>query len=143
MSTKRRANRSAKSGRPRGSKSSTSQRVTGRRRGWGSAVKTAYNGVLYDSKSEAAYAAHLDRRLASGEIGAWGRQVRVRLEVNGKLVCSIVPDFLVWDPSGGGATYVEVKGFETPIWRLKRKLFEALYPKVKYVVVTAREALAL
>ena len=142
MSTKRRASRSAKSGRPRGSKSSTSQRVTGRRRGWGSAVKTAYNGVLYDSKSEARYAAHLDILLDEGRIAKWERQVRVRLEIGGTLICAIVVDFLVWDLKNL-PTYVEIKGFETPVWRLKRKLFEALHPEAKYVVVTAREALAL
>ena len=68
--------------------------------------------------------------------------MKVRLEIGGKLVCSIVPDFLVWDLRNK-ATYVEVKGFATPVWRLKRKIFEALFPDAAYVVITSKEALAL
>jgi hypothetical protein len=127
-----------KSGRRRGSGSS----ITTRRRGWGSAVKTVYNGVLFDSKSEARYAAHLDILQDEGRITKWERQVRVRLEVNGKLICAIVVDFLVWDLKNL-PTYVEIKGFETPVWRLKKRLFEALNPDATYVVVKAAEVAKL
>ena len=105
-------------------------------------MKTAYEGVLYDSKSEAAYAAHLDSLLDAGEIAKWDRQVKVPLVVNGTKVCTMIPDFLVTDLRNR-QTYVEVKGWPTPIWRLKRKLFEALFPDAAYVVVTSKEALAL
>jgi hypothetical protein len=84
----------------------------------------------------------LDRLLDEGGIAKWDRQVKVRLEVNGKLVCTMIPDFLVTDLRNR-QTYVEIKGWPTPIWRLKRKLFEALFPKAAYVVIPAKEALAL
>jgi hypothetical protein len=80
--------------------------------------------------------------LDSGEIAKWERQVKVRLEVNGKLVCTMVPDFQVWDLRNK-PFYVEVKGWPTPIYRLKLKLFRALYPEASYFVITSKEALAL
>ena len=109
-----------------------------RRRGWGSAVKTVYDGVLYASKAEARYAQHLDLLKAARQIRGWERQVRWPLIVEGVKICTIVPDFKVLK-KGGGFKIVEVKGFVTPVWRLKRKLFEALHPEVEYVVVRASE----
>jgi hypothetical protein len=101
-----------------------------------------YDGVLYDSKSEAAYAKHLDLLLAARQIKKWERQVRWVLMVNGTKVTTIIPDFRV-TAKDGSVKIVEVKGFATPVWRLKRKLFAALYPDVDYVVVPAKDALAL
>lgn len=124
---------SARRGRPAASRSST-------RRGWGAATKTTYNGDLYDSKSEARYAEYLDSRLDAGEIARWERQIRVRLEVGGKLICTIVVDFLVWDLNNR-PIYTEVKGHETPVWRIKKRLFEALHPEATYVVVPSKDAL--
>lgn len=94
-----------------------------------------YSGVVYDSKSEALYAFKLDAMKASGEIKGWSRQVPFPLEVNGKLICKFVVDFVVaeheWD------VIHEVKGWMTPEFRLKLKLFKALYPDMPYKVVRA------
>jgi hypothetical protein len=43
-------------------------------------------------------------------------------------------DFVVTH-ADGHEEWIEVKGFETPIWKLKKKLFEACYPNRKLVVV--------
>lgn len=111
-----------------------------KRRGWGSAVKTLYNGVLYDSKAEAAYAKILDAETKAGQIKRWGRQQRWPLKVNGIPICTMIPDFVVWRMDDGLEVMElhEVKGYETPIFRLKRKLFEALHPEVNYIVIPAK-----
>lgn len=113
-----------------------------RRRGWGSAVKTPYNGVVYASKAEATYARRLDEMVESGEVLRWVRQVNWPLRVNGVKVCSMIPDFMVWIPDGRDGEMMElheVKGFETPVWRLKKKLFAAIHPDITYVVIPAKE----
>ena len=94
-----------------------------------------YKGVLYDSKSEAAYAAKLDAWKRAGIIVGWERQVDIPLVVNGKKVCKMVADFLV------DGEYVEVKGVKTAAYNIKLKLLKALYPDIRYRIVPAREAL--
>lgn len=90
------------------------------------AKSTIYNGVKYHSKKEAAYAAELDLRQKAGEIERWERQVKISLDVNGFHIANYYIDFIVYYPDGT-REYVEVKGFETEVWQLKWKLFEALY----------------
>lgn len=113
----------------------------GRRSKYG-AIRTVYRGVEYASRSEACYARHLDMLVKAGEVDEWRAQVRVPLVVKGVMVATIVPDFFV-SFADGSSEYHEVKGVETAIWRLKRKLFTALFPNEVYKVVKAREALAL
>jgi hypothetical protein len=45
-----------------------------------------------------------------------------------------VIDFRITHPDRS-EEFIEVKGFPTPIWRLKRKLVEALHPNIRYTVV--------
>jgi hypothetical protein len=97
---------------------------------------------VYASKAEARYARYLDALVKAGEVRRWEPQVRVALKVNGRKVCDMVPDFAVWTKSGD-MEYREVKGHQTPVWRLKLKLFAALFPNVVYRVVSARKALSL
>jgi len=78
----------------------------------------------------------------AGQVVRWERQVKWPLIVNGEKVCSMIPDFRVWYRDGHFELH-EVKGMKTAIYKLKRKLFAALHPKVAYVVIPAREALAL
>ena len=135
MGGRLRRTRYVKSGRRVASRASTT-------RGWRSSQKTAYRGVVYASKSEARYAAHLDLLKKAGVIKAWEGQVRWALIVGGEKVCTIVPDFRV-TLADGSVELHEVKGYATALWKLKRKLFEALYPEVPYIVITAEETKAL
>ena len=120
---------------------SGARKSLGRRSNRG-AIRTAYEGVIYASKSEANYARHLDVLIGLKRIKSWEGQVRVSLVVEGVKICTMVPDFLV-QHRDGSQEYIEVKGFATPVYKLKRKLFEALFPNAIYTVVPAREALAL
>ncbi|MBI5573499.1 MAG: DUF1064 domain-containing protein [Elusimicrobia bacterium] len=104
---------------------------------WGSAKKTIFSGYRYDSKFEAGYAQELDLRQKAGEILKWEKQIKIPLVVNNYIVCNYYIDFIVYYPNGE-IEYVETKGYATPLWRLKWKLFEALFsekPNVKLLVI--------
>ena len=95
--------------------------------------KTMYRKCLYDSKREAEYAMELDSDLYDGKIQGWTRQQKLSLDVHGKHICNAIVDFKVIHDDHS-IEYVEVKGFATDVWKLKRKLIEALYPDIKYTV---------
>lgn len=96
------------------------------------AKSNVYNGQIYHSKKESAYAAELDLRLKAKEIKSWDRQVKISLDVNGYHICNYYIDFVI-KHNDNSTEYVEVKGYETDVWRLKWKLFEALYGDKKNI----------
>jgi len=102
------------------------------------AVKQTYNGRSYHSKKEAAYAMELHMRELAGEITEIIPQYPLRLYVNGKKICNYYMDFKI-TLADGTVELIEVKGFETDVWRLKWKLTEALLeelePNAKLVLV--------
>lgn len=95
---------------------------------------TDYGGVKYHSKKEADYAAELNLRMRGKDIKGWERQVRIPMIVSGKKICDYVMDFEILH-NNNTIEYIEVKGFETPVWKLKWKLLEALYPDYKKTIV--------
>lgn len=96
---------------------------------------TLHNGVQYHSKKEAAYAESLDLLVKAGEIESWERQVRISLDVGDYHICNYYVDFLIHHKDGI-REFVEIKGFETDVWRLKWKLFEALWGDKKDIRLT-------
>jgi hypothetical protein len=94
-----------------------------------------YAEVVYDSKAEALYAFELDRQKQLGMIWDWKRQVKFPIVVNGNPICRLVVDFGILDESGSYWRYVEVKGFETEVYKIKKKLLLACYPGLSYTVV--------
>lgn len=88
--------------------------------------KTVYNGFTYDSKKEAAYAQELDLRVRAGDIHSWERQVPLEIKVNDRKICKYIADFLV-KYANGKQEFVDVKGMKTDVYRLKKKLVEAIY----------------
>lgn len=99
------------------------------------AKSTIYNDQVYHSKLEAGYAADLDLLLRAREIKKWERQVRISLDVNGYHICNYYIDFVITHKDDT-IEYVEVKGLETEVWRLKWKLFEAFYGDKEGVKLT-------
>jgi|TARA_R100001163_G_C5053996_1_gene190550 hypothetical protein len=89
------------------------------------AIKQKFNGRTYHSKKEAAYAAQLELRKLAGEIKHIKPQHRLQLYVEGKLICNYYIDFKVTN-FDNTTELIEVKGFETDLWRLKWKLTESL-----------------
>lgn len=103
-------------------------------------VPSTYKGYHYDSKAEVQYAMYLDSELQAGRIRAWEKQVTIPIYFNDLHVCDYRLDFKV-EHLDDTIEWVEVKGFPTPTWALKRKVFEAGYlvdrPDERYTVVTA------
>lgn len=94
------------------------------------AVRTEVAGRSYASKAEAAYAKRLHVQKASGEILGWLEQVPMHLPGKTKYVL----DFLVFT-SSGEVIAVEVKGMETAVYKVKRRLVEEHYPWMPVEVV--------
>jgi len=98
--------------------------------------KVTSGGGKWDSKFEAAYAQQLEMRKKAGDISEYESHVRIPLEVNGFHICNYYIDFVVYYPDGL-TEYVECKGYPTDVWKLKWKMFEALYstlPDVRLIV---------
>lgn len=95
-----------------------------------------YAGRVYHSAAEAKYAFELDTLKAAGRIKDWEPQVEVSIIVNAVLVCKLKVDFRVW-PIAGNPWLIEVKGYETEVYKLKRKLLRVCHPELDYRVVRA------
>lgn len=87
------------------------------------AQRTEALGRKYDSKKEARYAQQLELRRRSGEVLFWLEQVPLRLPGNTKYVV----DFQIFWASGE-VSFVDVKGMQTEVFKLKKRQVEALYP---------------
>jgi hypothetical protein len=89
------------------------------------------NGQLYDSKLEMRYAAKLEMLKQAivwkDRVTDIKRQVGIPLEVNGNLISTYRADFVVTYADGRVEIH-ETKGLETPEWKIKEKLFRALFP---------------
>jgi hypothetical protein len=92
---------------------------------------------VYDSKAEAYYAMHLDTLKRRKQILTWDPQVRLPILINDKHVCDYIIDFVVIHNTGV-REFVEVKGRETDVWKLKWKMFKVMYedsPNTKLTIV--------
>ena len=101
-----------------------------------------YNGRKYDSRLEGGFAMWLDSLLATGKLKSVTPQYKIDLTVNGHHIANHFVDFFVILPNGQ-PRFVEAKGFETDTWRMKRKLVEALYPDIPYLVNPQEKTLLL
>lgn len=91
--------------------------------------KTEYNGRLYDSKKEAAYAQELDLLKSAknplDRVLSWEPQIPFLIEINGKKICKYVLDFRV--EYEDRLEHIDVKGVRTDVYKIKKKLVEAIY----------------
>ena len=87
------------------------------------AKATHVDGIRFDSKREARYYEQLKLRVESGEVRYFLRQVPIHLPGGTRLVI----DFLEFH-TDGSVRYVDVKGRETPAFKIKRREIEAIYP---------------
>lgn len=89
--------------------------------------KVEVDGERFDSKKEARRWSELRLLERSGQISRLSRQVRIPLRVNGKLVCTFIPDFTYVE--NGKEVVEDVKSPITrkhPVYRIKVKLLAAL-----------------
>ena len=91
---------------------------------------TQVDGITYHSKLEAAYAQELTLRQRAKDIKSWERQVKLDLKVNGQHITNYYIDFIVHH-NDGSREFVEVKGFEQEVWKMKWKILEATFEDFK------------
>jgi hypothetical protein len=89
------------------------------------AEKTPVDGILFDSKAEANYYSELKLRQRAGDIKAFVIQPRFLLVEanNGNRRAEYRADFGIVE-NDGTFTVVDVKGMETAMFKIKRKMFE-------------------
>lgn len=93
--------------------------------------KTEADGILFDSKKEADRYRELKLLEAARKIRELTLQPVYSLTVNGVVVGKYKADFAYM--RAGGVVVEDVKGFKTPVYRLKKRIFEALYGKLTEV----------
>lgn len=91
-------------------------------------------GHNHDSCMEAGYCDQLSMLKTMKEIRDFKTQVSYSFDINGAHICNHIVDFLVEDKDGHLEVH-EVKGFANEVWRIKFKLFEALYPEIPYRII--------
>jgi hypothetical protein len=95
--------------------------------------KVTIDGIEFDSKIEARYYEHLKELEKQGVVSEFLLQKKYLLlegfDKNGKRIRPIhyIADFEV-HYADGTIEVVDIKGFETPDFRIKKKLFEYRYP---------------
>ena len=89
--------------------------------------KVAYDGLVFDSKHEYKYYLLLQTRQAKGEIDNLQLQPVFPIIINDKKVCKVILDFSFRETATGNVRFIDCKGFETPLSKLKKKLVEAQY----------------
>lgn len=98
------------------------------------AKKVEIDGIKFDSKAEGDYYLHLKQQVAERQILGFERQKRMLLQegfsvegVKGKIrPIFYVVDFIITE-NDSTLTYVDVKGMETDVFKLKKKLFMKRY----------------
>lgn len=104
------------------------------------AIKTVIDGITFDSKAEARYYEKLKAMEAAGEIFNLKLQPRFLLQEGfTKDGVRHRPIYYVADFKYVDKWYdvhiIDVKGVETDVFKLKRKMFEEKYPGAKITIV--------
>lgn len=94
------------------------------------AKPTIVDSIRFASKAEARRYSELKDLERAGLIKGLVLQPRIKLEVNGKSVCTYVADFSYYE--NGKEVLEDVKGHPTDVYKLKRKLLLAIFPTVDH-----------
>jgi len=85
------------------------------------------SGIYFPSKLEHSYYQHLNLLKKTGDVLFFLRQVPFDLKSDNIKICKYIVDFQVfW--KNGDITFVDVKGLETKLFLIKKKLVESQYP---------------
>jgi hypothetical protein len=101
------------------------------------AVRTEIDGIMFASKAEAERYCQLRELVKLGDISQLELQPKYEVSINGQKICNYIADFRYFSkepgPQGqaGHVVVEDVKGKPTPVYRIKKKLVEALYPGVQ------------
>jgi hypothetical protein len=83
------------------------------------------DGIVFDSKKESRRYGELRLLESQGLIENLQLQPEYQCIVNEKKICKYIGDFKYWE--SGKPVVEDVKGVRTAVYRLKKKLVEALY----------------
>lgn len=97
--------------------------------------KTDVDNIRFDSKAESQRYGELKMMERGGLIHGFEMQVPYDLEVNGVLICKYIADFVITWPDGL-VTVEDVKGVQTPEFKLKKKLMWAIHG-IEIILVTS------
>jgi hypothetical protein len=95
--------------------------------------KTQVGDRLFASKKEARRYQELLLLAEHGEIRDLRLQVPFKMVVGGIKICTYIADFVYHDQTGG-VVVEDSKGYETREFKLKAKLFRALFPNYKLLI---------
>ncbi|WP_110939841.1 DUF1064 domain-containing protein [Geosporobacter subterraneus] len=100
------------------------------------AKKTEVDGIVFDSQREANYYCELKMLKQAGEIRDFALQPKYILLPRDDKSRGITykADFIITH-NDGSKEIIDVKGFETKDFKLKKKLFEHNYPDLKLTIV--------
>ena len=98
------------------------------------AIKTQINDIVFDSRKEAQHYQKLQLMKQTGAVLKFETHKKFPLVVNGKNCGNYIADFVEHYPDGK-VIVRDIKGFDrktnsyrqTPLFRFKKKVFEALY----------------
>ena len=91
------------------------------------AVPTVLDGIRFASKKEAGRYAELLILKKARKIRNLVLQPRFKLEVGGVLICTYVADFSYEEGPGRVRKIEDVKGVRTPVYKIKKKLMQAIH----------------
>jgi hypothetical protein len=90
--------------------------------------RTVVDGISFDSKAESRYYLELKILERSGQVTSVEMQKPFPLVApSGQVIGSYRADFSFWDTSKKCQRVIDVKGFDTPLSRWKRKHVKAQY----------------
>ena len=95
-------------------------------------IKTVVDGIKFDSKREAYYYLYYKRLQETKIISNLKLQTPIKFDIDGKHIFTYKADFEYEDEYGHH--YIDVKGVETPVFRLRKKLIEAKYKIIIEIV---------
>lgn len=97
-----------------------------RRTKYGNKKVVTRDGLKFDSRKEYERFLRLRQSASCGGISDLELQPRFELTVNGIIICTYVADFQYFDCHTGHRVIEDVKGFKTPVCKLKKKLMRAI-----------------
>lgn len=100
------------------------------------AVKTTVDGIVFPSKLQAKQYSDLKLRLNAGLIKNLQLEVPINIIVNAQKVCVYRADVIYEEDN---KTIIEdAKGVRTPVFNLKWKLLQILYPQFEFRIYTGK-----
>lgn len=99
------------------------------------AKPTEIDGVRFASKREASRYVELKLMQQQGVIERLELQPVYQISINGRPVCKAIMDFRYFCRARQRHVVEDVKGVDTPVSKLKRKMVEAQYYPIKIEVI--------